>query len=129
MATITPVSPLQKDVSALAPNKSMSYYSQYFQKGGILCRASGYPELKGLQCQQKILFYQAEYIRHGRPSASLVGNTLLQCNLESCVPSVSFSGKTSVVIVGDPAWAKYSLAFRLITLGHVAEAFALLNTI
>jgi len=30
MATITPVSPLQKDVSALAPNKSMSYYSQYF---------------------------------------------------------------------------------------------------
>jgi len=42
----------------------MGYYSQYLQKGGILCSASGYSELKSLQCQQKILFYHAEYISY-----------------------------------------------------------------
>ena len=98
-----------KDVSAVTRNKSMSYYSKYFQKGGIFCRARGYAERKSLQCQHKILFYHAEYDSHGRPTVSLVGNTLLQWNLESWVSSFSFSGKTSVGIVGDPAWAKSGL--------------------
>jgi len=49
-----------KDVSAVTRNKSMSYYSKYFQKGGIFCRARGYAERKSLQCQHKILFYHAD---------------------------------------------------------------------
>jgi len=77
MATTPQFHLSSKDVSAVTRNNTMSYDSQYFQKGGIFCRASGYAELKSLQCQQKILFYHAEYNSHGRPTVSLVGNTLL----------------------------------------------------
>jgi len=42
--------------------------------------------------------------------------------LSSCAPPFSFLGKTSVEIVGDPPRAKESLAFRLITLGHLTGA-------
>jgi len=38
----------RKDISAVIPNKSMGYYSQYLEKGGILCSTSGYPEIKSL---------------------------------------------------------------------------------
>jgi len=37
------------------PNKSMSYYPQYLQRGGIGCRASAHPKLK--VCSSSNHFY------------------------------------------------------------------------
>ena len=53
----------------------------------------------------------------------------LAVKLIKLCPITLVFGKTSVVIVGDPPWAKESLAFRLITPGLLVRALALLNTI
>ena len=47
----------------------------------------------------------------------------LRCNLENRVWSLSFLGKTSVVIVGGPIRAKEPLTFRHMTPDHVAGSF------
>jgi len=63
----------------------------------------------------------------------VVGSSLLFCNKSKrrkpCAITFVFRENFCCNCIGDPAWAKYSLAFRIITLGHVAGSFAFLNTI
>jgi len=49
MATTQQFHLSRKDVSAVTPNKSMSYYSQNIQ-GELFFNASGHSWLKSLQC-------------------------------------------------------------------------------
>ena len=57
---------------------------------------------------KKLYFFQVRNNSHGWPTASPFGGNLLQWNLDNSALSLSFVGKTSVVIAGGRICAKYS---------------------
>jgi len=95
MATTPQFRLCRKDVSVVKSNKFMSYYPQVTHEfiGCYFVVRVDTPELKSLQCQQKVLFLHAEHISYGRPTDTLVGSTLLCSETWKAMSHVHFQGK------------------------------------
>ena len=86
--------------NVVTPDKSMSYYPQYLQRGGIWCRGSAQPKVKFAVVATTSIFQCRVCQRWTTYTTSPFVNPVLQLSLENGVPVFSFLEKTSVAILG-----------------------------